>query len=209
MKTVFRILASTSILLVGAVVWAQAPRVGSKSYSGPGVPYMDPATEAYFVNLSARDEEACALRDQAKAAIEKGDFPNAFSLLQQAVKTYPTESESCVLLSYFYIQKGQSAEVVTTLEPIVNTGKYTIDNVGEHITTRMMYILALLDRNAWREAVACYKRSWRSDTGEVPQFGISSFTWRLGKPRSSRRSIPVGNTTLGTIPLCSPGRSAS
>jgi len=123
MKTVFRILASTSVLLIGAVVWAQAPRVGSKSYSGPDVAYMDPATEAYFVSLSARDEEACALRDQAKAAIEKGDFPNAFSLLQQAVKTYPKESESCVLLSYFYIQKGQSAEVVTTLSSRTQSGR--------------------------------------------------------------------------------------
>ena len=161
MKRIFRLMTATLLVFGAAFAWARSPDPDLKTRRTPKFIGMDSAAIAQWSEANARDGDAISLREQAVEAIKNGDNTNGFSLLQQAVSNDPREQQACMLLSYLYVQKGQPESVIATLNPIVNPSGGTSVSTGNDITTRMIYILALLDQNAWREAVTCYEKTWR------------------------------------------------
>ena len=181
MKPPFNFWLITAALLIFVAVFtrAQAPQMHLAMSHGASPTPQDPATNAQRDELSARRTAASSLCEEAKNAIKSGDMSNAFSLLQQAVGDDPREDEACILLAYMYAQKGQPEGVITTLNPIVNPPSNFSSSVGNEMSTRMMYVLAQLDRRAWREALACYNKTWHLVPNDGVYGGGFAHKWSL------------------------------
>ncbi len=188
MRSLFRLLAATFLVSVTVLTWAQAPD-SNAIYQSNLIPgdLGDPVARAKMIENYARERKGQEQRLQAKEALERGDTAKAFLLLQQAVSNNSTDDESCVLLSYFYIQKGQPDAVIATLDPIVSPPPLTSISMGQEPTVRMLYVLALLERQAWRKAVACYQKTWSPTYDPISGSRAESHLWHLpgGGPEHS------------------------
>ncbi len=142
-------------------------------------PITDPAILAIIAARAARQQESADLLREARGALKRGDFPSAFPLLQQALSLDPDDGETRLMLSFFYVQKGQPDNVIAMLKPIIYPLDNNPDSVGNEISTRMIYTLALLDRNAWRDAVASYDKAWHPDPSTLLPGHSPSHVWDL------------------------------
>ena len=179
MKSMLWLLAAALLPSAAVPTRAQAPDYIASGSTITRSELSDPALRAQLIEEGRRNGLAQDQKFQAKEALEKGDMATAFSLLQQSVHNNPIDGMACVLLAYFYVQKGQPANVIATLDPIVNFGPYNSHSTGREPTTRMIYVLAQLDRYAWKEAVACYEQTWRPRSNPIFGAHAESHLWDL------------------------------
>ena len=141
-----------------------------------GGPDADPAAIA---SGDAHLHQSDLLKQQAKEAIKKGEFSKAVPLLEQALRVIDL-SEPRILLADIYIRQGKTDDVLRTLWSMIYPDPHSDSDIGHNVTTRMKYVLALLNKNRWQEAVTVYEESF---TGvQVTVFGGSKngeLPWQL------------------------------
>jgi tetratricopeptide (TPR) repeat protein len=119
----------------------------------------DPRAKANDARIMAQSGQSRILVAKAKLALAKGDTSLAIRLLQQAVAAYPDGGESRLRLAYLHAQLKQPDAVIADLKPIVYPPPNVGGGVGAQMTTRMVYVLALLDRGLWQDAATLYNVS--------------------------------------------------
>jgi len=121
----------------------------------------DPRVKAHDARVMAQSGESRFLVAQAIQALAKGETRSAVGLLQKAITAYPDGGEARLRLAYIHAQLKQADAVIADLKPIVYPPPNVGGGVGAEVTTRMIYVLALLDRGDWQEAASLYNASMK------------------------------------------------
>jgi len=115
--------------------------------------------QAYDARVHAQSELSRRHVAKAKLALANGETKTAIDLLQQAIVAYPDGEDARVRLAYIHADQKQPNGVIEDLKPMLYPPPNRGGGWGAEITTRMMYVLALLDCGCWEEAANLYNAS--------------------------------------------------
>lgn len=174
MKSIFWIAIVVVFMTAGGFARAQGDAKDFNSLP----PLHDPAVVAA---TEAREKQSNLLRQQAKEALKKGDTAKAIDLFEQAVKAFEIDTQSRIFLTDIYIKQGKNDDVIRILRPLFYHDTHIGYSDEHEITVRMKYVLALLAKNRWAEAVTIYEESFAKE-GATTNFGESrngELKWQL------------------------------
>ena len=149
MKRVFWLLSAVTLMCAARQTQAQVN-------SGPRPLVKDP--DAFLAAEKARSKQGDAFRRQAEEMISKGNLTAAVPLLLQSLQA-DDNSGARIYLADIYIRWNRPKDVLEMLRPIVYPPNNISYSDGQDITTRMKYVLALLDTKEWPEAATLYEQS--------------------------------------------------
>ena len=131
------------------------------------------------------------LTKQGKAALKKGDTPAAITLFEHRLTEYP-DFETSMLLAGIYTGSGKLDDAIRVFRPLIYPGPDGGSYEAHLPTTRMKYVLALLDRGNWAEAAAVYEASFTGDNVRVyRQPTLADLKWSVPGYRGTAHTLPL------------------
>jgi len=108
---------------------------------------------------------------QWKQAFQKDEPDKAIAPLEHAARM-AIDGEPNVVLANIYSQAKRWDDVIRVLRPLIYPSPTNYESEGHYPTTRMLFVLAVLEKGNWSEAATVYEQSF---TGvQITMYGQSS-----------------------------------
>jgi tetratricopeptide (TPR) repeat protein len=167
MKSILRCLASGWLITTSVACFAQDPLQSPK----PTDPFEN-EFRANSAKLTSASFESNRIVKQANDDLKRRDVQGARALYMKAISAYAWNGQARLRLAEIDLRLRNPDAAIADLKPIVEPPPNRDPSDGREPTTRMLYVLALLDAFRWEDAVACYEDSvkpglrWRIPGGE-------------------------------------------
>lgn len=163
MQRIFWLSLVIALMLLGIGVSAQKPDNSSSAYVNPHPgSYSTPVDRAAYEAGLERIRKSEELKNEAKDLLQQGNISKAIPLLEQRLPLFAND-EDRILLADLYSRQGKPDEVIRVMHSVIYPDPHIVTYASKDPSARMLYVLALIDKGKWEEAVAVYEPTIHSN----------------------------------------------